>query len=33
MLPTQFKSSKNLDFDKLIKAYIIKNYGIFNYIY
>jgi hypothetical protein len=27
MLPTVFKTSKQIDFDKLMKNYIIKNYG------
>ena len=27
MLPNVFKTSKSIDFDKLMKNYIIKNYG------
>jgi hypothetical protein len=27
MLPTLFKTGKSIDFDKLMKAYIVKNYG------
>ena len=27
MLPNNFKTSKSIDFDKLMKEYIVKNYG------
>lgn len=27
MLPNVFKTSKSIDFDKLMKEYILKNYG------
>lgn len=30
MLPNVFKTSKTIDFDKLMKTYIIKNYGKIN---
>lgn len=29
MFPNVFKSSKSIDFDKLMKNYIVKNYGKF----
>jgi hypothetical protein len=29
MLPNTFKTGKQIDFQKLMKAYIIKNYGKF----
>lgn len=30
MLPNVFKTGKQIDFQKVMKAYIIKNYGILN---